>query len=141
MVQGIRDILAPTRIVSLIWLSFGGVAVALTAIGLYGLLASGVAQRTREIGIRTALGARRLDIVRLVTGQTLGLVSLGIAVGLAVSMAVNQLARAYIFGVTFYDPLTLAAVVLVLAAVTGVAALLPTLRALRVDPAVALRWE
>jgi predicted permease len=141
VVQGIREILTPTRIVSLIWLSFGGVAVALTAIGLYGLLAASVTQRTREIGIRTALGARRLDIVRLVTGQTLGLVSLGIAVGLTVSMVVNQLARAYIFGVTFYDPVTLAAVALVLAAVTGVAAMLPTLKALGVDPAVALRWE
>jgi predicted permease len=138
--DGVREILAPTRVVSLIWLAFGSVALALTAIGLYGLLATAVAQRTREIGIRTALGASRSDIIGLVTGQTLRLMTLGIAIGLPVSMAVNQLARAYIF-VPFYDPITLVAGVTTLLAVTSAAALIPVRRAVRVNPAVALRWE
>jgi predicted permease len=139
--QGFGDRLAPTRIASLVWLSFAGVALVLTAMGLYGLLASAVAQRTQEIGVRAALGAGRFDIVRLVTGQTMWLVAIGIVVGLGLSIAGSQLVRAYLFGVPLHDPVTLASVVGLVGVVTFLAALQPTRRALRVDPAVALRWE
>ena len=80
--QGIEERLEPTRVASLMWLSFGGVVLGLTALGVYGVLAFSVAQRTREIGIRTAVGARRIQIVQLVICQTAVLVVLGIALGL-----------------------------------------------------------
>ncbi|HJR58653.1 MAG TPA: ABC transporter permease [Vicinamibacterales bacterium] len=141
LAQRTRERLSPTRVASVIWASFGSVTLILTAVGLYGLLAYSVVQRTREIGIRTALGARRADIIRLVTGQTFVLVTLGIVIGIGLSLGASQLTRAFIFGVSVYDPLTLVAVVLIIALVTGLAALLPARRAARVDPTVALRCQ
>jgi predicted permease len=139
--QAIRERLRPTRIVSYVWLSFAGVTLLLTALGLYGVLAFGVTQRTREIGIRTALGARRVEIVRQVTGGTSILVAIGIAIGLGVSAGVYQLVRSFVFGVTFYDPLTVIAVLATILGVATVAAFVPARRALGVDPTIALRAE
>jgi predicted permease len=139
--EGIDQRLAPTRVTSLIWLSFGVVALVLTAVGLYGLLACSVARRTREIGIRAALGARRGQIARHVTGVTALLVVVGLLIGVGASLAVNQLVRAYIFGVTFYDPATLGFVVALIMATAAAAAFTPVRRALSVDPTVALRAE
>ena len=140
-VQGMRDILEPTRIVSFIWLSFAIAAVALTAIGLYGLLANSIVQRTREIGIRTALGARKSDIVRLVTAQSAIVVAIGLTAGLAASAAVTQLVRAHTFGVTSYDLPTVAGVVGLVMMVASLAAFVPARRAANVDASVALRHE
>jgi predicted permease len=139
--QRIKERLSPTRVASLIWTAFGAVTLVLTAVGLYGLLAYSVVQRTREIGIRTALGARRHDIIRLITGQTSSLVTLGIVAGIAMSLGINQLITSFIFGVAFYDPITFAGVVLIISTVTGLASFLPARKASRVDPTVALRYQ
>jgi ABC-type antimicrobial peptide transport system permease subunit len=141
MVQGMEERLEPTRLLSWIWISFGGLALLLSSIGLYGLMAYSVARRTREIGIRTALGAQRPDVMRLILGQGLFLVLVGLVAGLAASLAANQLIRSIIFGVNLYDPTTIAGVAVVLFSVTGIAAYLPARRAARVDPTIALRCE
>jgi predicted permease len=141
MVQGMEERLEPTRLLSWIWISFGGLALLLSSIGLYGLMAYSVEQRTREVGIRTALGAQRRDVMQLILGQGLFLVLVGLVAGLAASLAANQLIRSIIFGVTLYDPTTIAGVAVVLFSVTGIAAYLPARRAARVDPTIALRCE
>lgn len=142
-VQGMQEPLEPIRLVSFVSLAFGGVALLLTAVGLYGLLAYTVARRTREIGIRTALGASRSHIVRLVTRQTAWLLAIGLATGLAATIVITQLVRSsiYISGVRFSDPLILVVVTVVLVAVSSLAAFVPTRKALRVDPTEALRAE
>lgn len=141
--QGMRERLEPMRLLSFICLTFGGMALLLTAIGLYGLLGYTVARRTREIGIRTALGARQPDIVRLVTRQTAWLMAIGLTTGVAATVIVTQLVRGsiYIAGVEFSDPLILVVVVVVLTGVASLAAFAPTRKALRVDPTTALRAE
>ena len=120
---------------------FGLLALLLTSVGIYGQMAYSVAERTREIGIRLALGARRADIFRLVVRQGLLLAAAGIAAGLAASFALTRLLRGVLFGVGASDPATLASVSLLLAAVAFLACYLPARRATRVDPMVALRYE
>jgi hypothetical protein len=139
--QGFRERLEPTRLFAFVCLSFGGVALLLTAVGLYGLVAYSVSQRTREIGIRTALGATRYGIVRLVTARTAALLGFGLAAGAAGAAVVGQLARAHIFGVTVYDPPTYASAAVLLVMVALAAAFVPARRAVRVDPNLALRQE
>jgi predicted permease len=130
-----------TNTVSLACTFFGGIALLLTCIGLYGLLSYSVARRTNEFGIRMALGARRREIVRLVMRQTAAIVLVGLAAGLAGSYAFNRAIRTLMFGVSPYDPVTIGAVVLLLLVVTALATYLPARRAARVDPTVALRYE
>jgi predicted permease len=124
-----------------IWSIFGAVAALLTCIGLFGLMSYNVTRRTNEIGIRIAFGAGRFHVVRLVMGQMLLLVTIGIAIGLAGSLIANQALRTSIFGVTLYDPVTIVAVLVMLFGVTAVAGYYPVRRASRVDPTVALRYE
>jgi predicted permease len=116
-------------------------ALALGAIGLYGVISYTVAQRTREIGVRMALGAQRADVGGLVLRHAGVLVAIGVGVGLAAAFGLTRLMSAMLFGVAPADPLTFGAVALVLAAVALVASLVPVLRATRVDPLEALRWE
>ena len=120
---------------------FGGLGIALAAVGLYASLASAVRQRTAEIGVRMALGADPSSIARLVLGQALRLVALGWLVGAAVAMAAGDWIRSLLFGVQPSDPITLAlaSLIVVLAGVAG--ATVPALRAAAVDPVVALRAE
>jgi predicted permease len=118
-----------------------GVALLLGAIGLYGVISYGVAQRTREFGVRMALGARRADVGRLVLRQATLLVLIGIAAGIAAAVAATRLMATLLYGVRPVDPLTFGAVSLLLAAVAVLASVIPTLRATRVDPQEALRWE
>ena len=118
---------------------FAAVALLLASIGIFGVVSFGVAQRTREFGIRMAMGAVRRDIVRLVLRRTSPPVLVGAAVGLAGSVALATVFRGLLFGVARADPTVLAGVALVLAAVAVLSALLPALRAARVDPAVSLR--
>jgi len=132
---------APDRLRSILLSAFAGVAVVLTALGLYGVIAHGVVQRTREIGIRAALGAHPWRIVRLVLGQSLAAIALGLAGGLAGSIAVLRLLRAFLFGVGSADPATLAAVAGIMAIVALVACYLPARQATRVDPLTALKTE
>ena len=125
------------------WLSsaFGVLATFLTALGLYGVLTFSVARRTREIGIRVALGAQRRDVFRLIMIRGLVLVGIGVAVGLAASFFFSRLIGSLLFGVTPNNPVTLIGVSLALIAIALLACYLPARRATRVDPLVALRYE
>jgi predicted permease len=118
---------------------FGAMALALSAIGIYGVLAFGVAQRVREFGIRHALGADSVSILTLVLSQGLRTAGLGIALGLAGSLALTRYLESQLFGVTGRDPAVFAGVAIVLLAVALAACYVPARRATRVDPMVALR--
>ena len=137
----VRQKLEPTRYIAVSWTAFGGVALLLTSIGLYGLLSHSVARRTNEIGIRMALGARRFHVLRLVMAQIFILILIGLSVGLGLSFAINALMRAFIYGVTFNDTSTFSVAAAIMLAVTAAASYLPARRATLVDPTVALRHE
>jgi putative ABC transport system permease protein len=120
---------------------FAGVGLFLSAVGLYGVLAYSVARRTREIGIRMALGAQIDDVIRLILNQGLVLVALGGAMGMAAALATGRLLRAFLFGVSSTDPVAFVGVALLLATVSLFACWLPARRAAKVDPMEALRNE
>jgi putative ABC transport system permease protein len=120
---------------------FASIALLLAAIGIYGVIAYSVAQRTHEIGLRIALGARRLDVVGLVVRQVLAITGIGIVIGAAGALAAGSLLTKLLFGVQPSDPLTFVGVSLVLAVVALVAAAVPAWRAARLDPVAALRAE
>jgi len=120
---------------------FAFVATALAAVGVYGVMAYAVEQRTREIGIRMALGAGGWQVLNLVARQAVWMIAAGLAIGLAGSMALTRFLSSEQWEVQSFDPMTFASVSLVLVGVAMVACLVPTRRAVRVDPTVALRWE
>jgi putative ABC transport system permease protein len=123
---------------------FAGLAAALAAMGLYGVMSYTVTQQTQEIGIRLALGAQRGDILRLIIGRGMLLVGGGVALGIAGALALTHVLvsfASFLFGVKAYDPVTLVSVTLMFAAVAALACWLPARRASRVDPLVALRYE
>jgi putative ABC transport system permease protein len=121
--------------------TFAALAVLLAVIGVYGVMSYAVARRTQEMGVRMALGARATQVVRLVLGQGLRTIALGIAIGLAGSVATTRLLSTQLFGVEPTDPLTFALAPLLLAIVATAACYLPARRASRVDPVGALRAE
>ncbi|HEU5411649.1 MAG TPA: ABC transporter permease [Candidatus Acidoferrales bacterium] len=129
------------KLVSTLSVSLALLAALMAALGLYGVLAYVVARRTREIGIRMALGGQRADILRMVLGQGARLTIIGGAIGIAVALGASQFVASLLYGVTARDPLTFAGVVILLAIVAGAACYLPARRATRVDPMVALRYE
>jgi len=133
--------LARPRFNTLLLSIFAGTALILTAIGIYGVLAYSVAQRTSEIGIRIALGAGKSSIFRLIVGQAMTLVGISLALGLAGAFAATRLLNSLLFGVGASDPATFAGIVLLVSAVAFVAAWVPARRATRVDPIIALRAE
>ena len=133
--------LARQRFATTLLGSFAGMALVLAAVGLYGVMAFSVAQRTREIGLRMALGADAPRVLRGVLGQGLALAGLGIVLGLGGALALQRVMSGMLYGVEPTDPLTLAGVSLLMAAAAVVAALLPARRATRVDPMEALRAE
>jgi predicted permease len=133
--------LARPRFNTLLLSIFAGTALLLTAIGIYGVMAYSVAQRTSEIGIRIALGAGKSSIFRLVVGQAMALVGISLIVGLAGAFAATRLLNSLLFGVGASDPITFVAIVLLVSAVAFIAAWLPARRATRVDPIIALRAE
>ena len=129
------------RFSMLLIMSFALVALVLSAVGLYGVLAYIVGERTREIGIRMALGAAAVDVLRMVMRQSGAIVALGIGLGLAGALAIGPLLAAGLYGVTAHDGLTLVAVPLLIATIAAIATWVPARRAARVDPVEALRDE
>ncbi len=137
----LRDALRGTRFNVLLLGLFAGTALVLAAVGIYGVVAWNVTQRTREIGIRLALGAERAAVLRLVILQSMRVVGLGLLLGLGGALATTRLLQSQLANLSAFDPLTFAAVVAVLAAAALLACWLPARRAARVDPIVALRTD
>jgi predicted lysophospholipase L1 biosynthesis ABC-type transport system permease subunit len=119
----------------------GILAVVMTAIGLFGVIAYMVSQRTHEIGVRMALGARRGDVLRMVMGQGLTLTAIGLGIGLAGALAASRLLSPLLYGIGANDPSTMTGVAVGLAAVALLACYLPARKAMTVDPSLALRYE
>ena len=133
--------LFPARVAAVLLGGFGLLALLLSTVGVYGVVSYAAAQRTREIGIRIALGAQRRDVLRLVGGRGLVLVAVGVGVGLLAALALTRFMASLLYGVSATDPATFAAVVALLGGVALLACYAPARRATRVDPVVALRHE
>ena len=141
MDEYVSSAVAAPRFNTILLGGFAALALLLAAVGIFGVISYSVAQRRQEIGIRRALGAGAGNVLRLVIGQGMRLVAIGIVIGLAGAFAVTRLLATLLFGITATDPITFAGVVAVLACVALFASLLPAWRASRVDPAEALRYE
>jgi predicted permease len=132
---------ARDRFFTLLFGIFGGLALVLAAIGIYGVLSYSVGQRTREFGVRMALGAQAADVLRMVVASGMTLVAAGVVIGLVAALALTRVMAGLLFGVSHTDPVTFVAVPAILIAVALAASLLPAYRATRVDPMTALRNE
>ena len=133
--------LAPHRFSAQLMGAFAALALGLAAIGIYGVLAYSIGQRTREIGIRMALGARRSEVVRMILGQGMRLILAGVGVGVVCALGFTRLLSGLVYGVGATDPLVFAVVPLVLVLAALLASYLPAHRAIRIDPVNALRAE
>ncbi|MCM3901970.1 MAG: ABC transporter permease [Pyrinomonadaceae bacterium] len=141
MTEYLRDSLARRRFNMVLLSGFSGLALVLAAIGIYGVISYGVAQRTREMGIRMALGAQSRDVLKLIIRQAMLLTLGGVAIGLLASFALTRLMKSLLFSVSVTDPLTFAVIALLLTLIALLACLIPARRATKVDPLVALRYE
>ncbi|HLM55649.1 MAG TPA: ABC transporter permease [Pyrinomonadaceae bacterium] len=141
MEEVLSESIARQRFSMLLLGVFAGLALLLAAVGIYGVMSYSIAQRTREIGIRMALGAQKRDVLRLAVGQGLKLVLVGVAVGLVASLVLTRVMTSLLFGVGANDPATLAVISVFLIGVALFASYLPARRATKVDPLVALRYE
>jgi predicted permease len=141
MEEVISDTLVERRISMIVLGSFAALALGLASMGIYGVISYLVGQRTREIGIRIALGAKRGDVLRMVLDEAMKMTVIGVAIGLLASVGLTRLMANLLFGVSATDPLTFAGVAIVLTLVALAACYVPARRAMRVDPIVALRYE
>jgi predicted permease len=141
MDQIISDSLAARRFSMILLDVFAALALVLSSVGIYGVLSYLVGQRTHEIGVRIALGARRIDVLRMVLSQAAAMAFVGVAIGLLASLALTRLMANMLYGVSPTDPLTFLGVAVVLTLVALAACYIPARRATRVDPIVALRYE
>jgi ABC-type antimicrobial peptide transport system permease subunit len=137
----ISDSLAARRFAMILLGAFAVLALVLASVGIYGVIAYVVGQRTQEIGIRMALGAQRNDVLRLIVWEGARLALMGVCIGIAGALTLTRLMTGLLYGVSATDPLTFAGLALVLTAVAIAACCLPARRAMRVDPVVALRYE
>jgi len=141
MEQRLARSVASRRFVMLLLSTFSILALALAAVGIYGVMAYLVTQRTQEIGVRMALGAQKRDVLKLVVGKGMVLAVMGAAIGLAASLALTRLIRSLLFEVAPTDWLTFVIASMVLLGVALLACYIPARRATKVDPLVALRYE
>jgi predicted permease len=141
MGEQISGILSTERLLAMLASGFGVLAVVMAAVGLYGVLAFSTAQRTREIGVRMALGATRLNVVKMVMREVLWLGGVSIAVAIPIALVLSQVLRNQLFGISARDPLTIFAVTVTIGLVACAAAFIPARRASTVDPMTALRYE
>jgi putative ABC transport system permease protein len=141
MDQLMGNSLGQRRLTLVLLASFAALALLLAAIGIYGVIAYSVRQRTHEIGVRIALGAQSRDVLRLIIGQAMMLVVVSVLIGLAGALALTRWLTTLLFNVKPTDPLTFAAIAFLLTAVALLACYLPARRATKVDPMVALRYE
>jgi predicted permease len=139
--DSVNDGLRPWRLGAALFSVFGALALLVAGVGVYSVIAYSVTQRTHEMGIRIALGARASDVLRLIAGEGVRLVAVGSAVGAAIAVALADLIQSMLYGVSARDPIVIAVVVATLVVVAMVAALIPAHRASRVDPAIALRAD
>jgi predicted permease len=139
--EAIETRFAQERLFAQAYALFGGLALLVAAVGLFGVMSYSVSRRVTEIGVRMALGARRLDVVRMILRESIVLVAAGIAAGITAALASSRLIAALLFGLQPTDPATIGLAVLLLLAVSALAGYLPARRAARVDPMVALRTE
>lgn len=141
MEQVIADATASPRFRGILFAGFATLALTLALIGVYGVVAFSVAQRTHEIGVRLSLGAQRRDVVRMVLGEGLRLGLAGVLVGIALALAFNRYLSSLLFGISPSDPLVLGGVAVLILLTSAVACLPSALRACRLDPAQTLRYE
>lgn len=141
MTEHLRDSLARRRFNLILLTVFSGVALALAAVGIYGVISYGVTQRTHEMGIRMALGANSRDVLKLVVRQAMILALAGVGIGLLASLALTRLMKGLLFSVSVTDPMTLVVISLLMTLIALLACLIPARRATKVDPLVALRYE
>ncbi len=141
MSDTVADALARPRFLSILLGAFSAIAVALAAVGIYGVMAYSVSQRTQEIGVRMALGARSSDVMKMVLSQGAKMAGIGISLGLLGAFALTRVMSTLLFEVSVTDPVTFAVVVPLLAVVALLACYIPARRATKVDPMIALRGE
>jgi ABC-type antimicrobial peptide transport system permease subunit len=141
MQEAVSLTLAGDRWITVLYAGFGLSALLLAILGVYGVMSYSVAHRTHEIGIRMALGAERIDVLRLILKEGLLLAGIGVVAGLASALVLTRLMRNLLFGISPTDPVTFAGVAMLLVAVGVAGCLVPAQRAMRVDPLVALRHQ